>query len=478
MAVASSFIRLATSRRQRLELRVIAASCTAALALLIVAAATDAKLALYSTAGHVVLDTATAIIATLSSYLLLARALRNARAADILLMSGLAAIGATALVFGVIPASTGHRLTRFSTWSTASGWVISALAFALAAASGRRRVRRVRWALAWTLGLSLGALTTAAVVFAALGHHLPLALAESSSPNAGDHPRVVGHPALLSAWLLAALLSLAAGLGLAGRGRRERDELFAWLGLASFLSALASVGFFLYPSRFSPWLFVGDYLIVALLIALLVGVAREIAVYQRGIAGAATLEERRRLARELHDGLAQELAFISTQTRWLLSSGPDRRRLEQLARAAERALDESRSAIRALTRRLDEPFEVAVAQTAEEMAERVGLSVRLELTAGIDVETRTREALLRILREAINNTARHGRATQVTVTLVEEGRVGMTIRDNGVGFDPDAKRDGFSFGLISMRERAQAIGGELLVASRPGDGTRIEVVVP
>jgi Histidine kinase len=110
----------------------------------------------------------------------------------------------------------------------------------------------------------------------------------------------------------------------------------------------------------------------------LAGAARQIASWQAELAESAASSERRRIARDLHDGLAQELAFISTQSRWLAQGVGGEDRLEQLALAAARALDESRSAIAALTRPLDEPLEVARVRdvTADgQRAEPLGLAL-------------------------------------------------------------------------------------------------------
>jgi signal transduction histidine kinase len=250
-----------------------------------------------------------------------------------------------------------------------------------------------------------------------------------------------------------------------------------WFALGAVLYAFAGLNYFLFPSLVSQWVYLGDFLRLAFFVVLLLGAAGEIQRYQRGLADAAALEERRRLARELHDGLAQELAFIATQSRWLSRQVDAPGQMEALVVAAERALDESRSAISALTRPLDEPLDAAVAQAAEDVAGRVGVRLRLELDEGIEVPPSTREALVRIVREGVTNTARHGNASYVTVQLSGGRGVRLSVGDDGIGFDP-AERAGAGFGLTSMRERARALGGELSISSAPGAGTTIEVVIP
>ncbi len=92
-------------------------------------------------------------------------------------------------------------------------------------------------------------------------------------------------------------------------------------------------------------------------------------------------------------------------------------------------------------------------------------------------------ALLRICQESLANILKHANATQVTVTLnFYDSQVRLAIRDNGVGFDPEAprtrNREGGGFGLINMRERARLLGGELLAQSEPGQGTLVEAILP
>jgi signal transduction histidine kinase len=80
----------------------------------------------------------------------------------------------------------------------------------------------------------------------------------------------------------------------------------------------------------------------------------------------------------------------------------------------------------------------------------------------------------------VTNAVRHGNATRLTVRLDANGGLRLSVSDNGEGFDPDAKPNGGSggFGLVSLRARAEALGGELRVRSHPGEGTHVEVVLP
>jgi signal transduction histidine kinase len=193
---------------------------------------------------------------------------------------------------------------------------------------------------------------------------------------------------------------------------------------------------------------------------------------------AAVLDERRRMARDLHDGLAQELAFIRSQAQRLVDA-PDASRAASVVAAAERALDESRAAIKALTRRSEDPFDAEVAQVAEQLTARAGARLRLDLDRAATASAEQRDELLRILREAVTNGVRHGRAEAISVELEAGEALRLVVRDNGTGFDPEAAgQDAACFGLTSMRERAAAIGARLRISSHSGKGTAVEVVLP
>ncbi len=188
------------------------------------------------------------------------------------------------------------------------------------------------------------------------------------------------------------------------------------------------------------------------------------------------LEERRHVARDLHDGLAHELAFIATKARASTRTSTDADALRQIANAAERALDEARRAITLLSSSAPERLDTAVAQTAEDLGSRHQMAVSLDLSPDVIVAGEVAENLLRILREAMTNAGRHGRANRVAVRLWQNGDVHLVVDDDGCGFMEDERARGF--GLLSMQERAQAMAGRLLVASSPGRGTCVEAVIP
>ncbi|HXW33885.1 MAG TPA: PAS domain S-box protein, partial [Acidimicrobiales bacterium] len=190
----------------------------------------------------------------------------------------------------------------------------------------------------------------------------------------------------------------------------------------------------------------------------------------------AALHERRRLARDLHDGLAHELALMVAKTGSLLRDDPDSPVLKELVSASERALDEARRAISVLSTANAEPLAHGLAQTVEDVANRHRMLPHIDVTNAIDLPADICEELLRIVREAMTNAARHGFASEVWVRLWRDDEVHLTIEDNGRGFEID-RTHSRGFGLVSMQERAAAIGATFFLDSAPGVGTRIEIVV-
>jgi signal transduction histidine kinase len=195
---------------------------------------------------------------------------------------------------------------------------------------------------------------------------------------------------------------------------------------------------------------------------------------------AAVVEERRRIARDLHDGVAQDLAYILQQGRRLAAQPEAPVALRHMVLAAGRALDESRHAIAALERSGADSLVGAIRVTAVETAGREGGSVEVDLdgTSEVALPMRVQEVLLRVLREAIINAIRHGRADTVTISLREDPGPHLVVSDDGVGFDIAAAEASGRLGLRSMATRIEEVGGDLEIVSAPGEGTRVEVRLP
>ncbi|MFJ9694531.1 sensor histidine kinase [Kitasatospora sp. NPDC101183] len=207
---------------------------------------------------------------------------------------------------------------------------------------------------------------------------------------------------------------------------------------------------------------------------------------------AGVLAERERLAREIHDTLAQSLSSIQLLLRAAQRALPERTDaasgyVEQARQAAQDNLDEARRFVRALTPpALDgDPLPVALERLCATTTAHSGLAVHLHVSGEpVRLPVPQEVALLRIAQSALGNTVQHAGASHAEVTLsYMEGEVALDVFDDGAGFDPAAVAgrtgggDG-GFGLPSMRARARALGGSFTVESAPGEGTALAVQLP
>ncbi len=203
------------------------------------------------------------------------------------------------------------------------------------------------------------------------------------------------------------------------------------------------------------------------------------------------IEERQRIARELHDSVSQTLfgVLLLAQSAAEDASGSTRGKLNRLIEVSQRALGDMREIVRELRPETDSSEEHPIDRSSLIDLRNLGLIGALRQAclaapaAGVEVSFQADDyedqdgdlefALLRIGQEAISNSFRHSRGKRIEVDLrVVEGFVELTVQDNGRGFDPSIPgADGF--GLTSMRDRAAACGGTLEVVSSPGNGTRI-----
>ena len=205
----------------------------------------------------------------------------------------------------------------------------------------------------------------------------------------------------------------------------------------------------------------------------------------------AVLDERNRLAREIHDSLAQAFTAIIWQVnaaeRTVEEGG--KQASESLVRfrdLAREGLAEARRSVWDL--RAGPLGGRTLAEVLQQEMEKVTMGGNIQTSFNLSGEERTlppglEGAFLRICQESLANVLKHANATQVTITLdFDDSRVRLAIRDNGVGFDPAAPRtrdrESGGFGLINMRERARLLGGELTAQSGPGLGTLVEAILP
>jgi signal transduction histidine kinase len=424
---------------------------------------------------HAMLEVTATLIAFLTTILVWGRLKWRRGLDDLLLFIALGLLSVTNLLFAVIPAAIWRDPHPFSTWTTVAAGGLGAALLAVAALIRPMRLKDYEHAgRVAVVALALGMVAIGTIV-GAFVDELPIGIDPARSPV--DAPGlIVGNSVIVVAQMVIAALFLAAAVGFTHKAEKTRDEFFLWLGAAATFAAFARANYFIFPSLYSEYVYTGDALRLVWHILLFIGAVREIQLYQDAYVRAGVLDERRRIARDLHDGLAQELAFIATKTREL-ANGTGGEALKQLASAAERGLDESRRAIATLTRRDHEPFDVALVQTVEEVAERLGTRVLVTAEPAPGIAPDRQEQLLRIVREAVTNAARHAQPSVVRVAFTNGGVLRLRVEDDGVGFDPEAIQAS-GFGLVAMRERAAALGGELHVDSRPSGGTRIEVVIP
>ncbi len=200
----------------------------------------------------------------------------------------------------------------------------------------------------------------------------------------------------------------------------------------------------------------------------------------------AAVEEINRIARDLHDSVSQELfslTMLAAAARRTLAARPElvADRLAEIEASARRALEETRSLIFALRpATLDGRGLVpALRDLAAALHERQGLAVELHVIGERRLPLEHEQALFRIVQEALANVGRHSGARAATVTLrYGDGTVALEVGDEGRGFDPAAARSPQAIGLLSMAERAEALGGSFSLSSAPGAGTKIAVALP
>jgi len=204
-------------------------------------------------------------------------------------------------------------------------------------------------------------------------------------------------------------------------------------------------------------------------------------------ANTAREEEKSRIARELHDELAQSLTALQMDVAWCKEKIPEGQSAT-IARLAkmEEVLDQTVAATRRIASDLrplmldDLGLVPAVEWLTETFSERTRIPCELAVDdAELDLPGAQATAVFRIVQESLANVGKHARASRVKVAIERKGAdLALSIRDDGAGFSLEAPRKPNSYGLLGLRERASLLGGDITITSAPGEGTHVEVRLP
>jgi len=296
----------------------------------------------------------------------------------------------------------------------------------------------------------------------------------------------------------AAVLMVAAAVLFRATYLRSGRASDAYLAVGLVIAAFAEIQLAFYPSIYTGLVTASDAMHLLSYGVLVLGIhaeqredLRELRVAYTALdrlrvteAERAALEERHRLAREIHDGLAQQLWFTKLKFERLASNldEDDRPLASEVGQSLDAAIVEARSAMVTMRSSLeaDLPLADMLRRAVDDFEQRSGLPVRFTPGAGLPaaIPPRQQAELLRVVQEALTNITKHADATVVRLRAEFVGRdLVVAITDNGIGFDPKNIPEA-GMGLRGMEERARLMGGTLRVESEPRGGTTVEVSVP
>ncbi|GIU93900.1 MAG: hypothetical protein KatS3mg012_0357 [Gaiellaceae bacterium] len=411
--------------------------------------------------ARLAMDTAIAVVATIVAVLAAVRFVVEGRVSDLLLGAGFwsIALGTSTFVFATLVG--GGSLPAEAGWAALGSRVLGASLIALGPVVESRVAARRRLLVA----------TGSAVVAAVAGLWLAPVYARAGGESLAGG--LIEGPSVVLAATLLACLWLVALAGFALRYRRHGRELDAWITLAVTLAFFADLHLAVTPVVSSDYVLQGDFLRLVAYAILLVGVWRAIAEAEFGRAVA---DERARVAREIHDGLAQYLFAISAQVSMLDAGAELDEVLPLLRKASAAAQQEARFAVLALSSAGGAArFDASLRRYVEVLTADGELAVDVEVDPRVRLAPDEQIEVFRIVQEGLGNVRRHARARHAVVEIRQvDGRRVVVVRDDGVGFDERAE---VGQGLENMRRRAEAIEGTLHVRSVPGRGTSLEVVL-
>jgi signal transduction histidine kinase len=413
---------------------------------------------------RLVISTAITLAGVVVAVLAGARFAVEGRRVDLLLASGFYVGALSTLLFAIAPVLDSDGIAKREQWAGIGGQLIAMSLVAAAPFVRGRALARDR-----ALRSALVSCTIWLVVVWLTAFWLDPAL-PALDPHGGADP-----PFLLTASLaLLALVSLVALLGFGLRFRNQAVDLDRWLAVGSTFLLFASLHFLFTPLVSDAHVTQGDFLRVLGYSILLVGVWRAI---RSAEFGRAVAEERARVAREIHDGLAQYLFAVSTHVTTLENGAPLETAIPRLKEAAALAQQEARFAVLALSSASgNAPFDAALRRYVEFLTADGALDVEFDIEQGVQLAPDEQIEVFRIVQEGLANARKHAGASHAGVFIGErDGRRIVRVRDDGSGFA--GVPDGAGQGLKNMLSRAESIEGAFSIRSAPGRGTALEVTL-
>jgi signal transduction histidine kinase len=412
------------------------------------------------------LDTAIALASGLVAVLTGVRFAVDARRSDLLLCAGFSVMAISQLAFEIAPTLGGSPIGRPEAWASLIGRILAA-ALIVTASFARGQARVPERALLAMLGI--GSLTL--LVFWSGTRALAHVLAASNDTTSSELPLTI-------AFALLALLYLGSMIGFGLRFRRSLEDLDSWLALAATLWLYASLNFVFNPLLPGQKAALGDFLRLLACVVLVVGVWRAIRAAEFG---RAVSEERTRVAREIHDGLAQYLFALSTHLNMLRAGAELEAVLPRLEEVTALAQQEARFAVLALSSAGGSaPFDAALRRYVEFLCADGKLEVDVEIDPEIHLAPDEQIEIFRIVQEGLANARKHANANWAELRIFEkEHRRLVIVRDDGDGFDASEQQANrhAGQGLKNMRKRAASIGAAFSLTSKPGVGTTLEVAL-
>jgi signal transduction histidine kinase len=419
------------------------------------------------------LETMITMVALAAAWLLRGQFASSRRLSDLLLFGTALTMALTALCIGAVPAALNlHRSQEFAAAGLSSHLLLAGMLAAAALVPTDRLVIGPRHPVLATVAFSV-----AGVAGAALGGIVVDAQAVGvPADGMGSAVHVLGHPLGLTLVFSATALFAfaAAGIGRRYRPGKEREAVLlvgsALIFAAASLYDLAPGS--LAPGRIGP----GQVLLASAFGLILIVAARNDFEARARMTRAAALAERSRVARDLHDGLAQDLALIAVHGDLIAQDMGDQ---HPMVIAARRALSLSRSTIAELSDPPGATADEALEAVAQEFRDRFGVAISVEAERDCELAPGAQEHVSRIAREAIANATRHGGAKHVVVSLrgADEG-ITLRVVDDGCGVGANDATPSEGFGLRSVRERTDALGGQVTLRRSGRRGTELEVVLP